>query len=137
MFVAPDLDAALALTAIAARPAAAETYPSGPIRIIVGFGPSSTADIVARLVGKFIEERLGQPGGRGNRPANSSMTAAEAVGRAPNDGRTLFMATVANGSIGAHGRRLRSPEEHAADSRCWGRAQRACHQSLGQREDRS
>jgi tripartite-type tricarboxylate transporter receptor subunit TctC len=86
----------LPLTAVAARPAAAENYPSGPIRIIVGFGPSSTADIVARLVGKFMEARLGQPVVVENRPGNSSMTAAEAVGRAPNDGRTLFMATVAN-----------------------------------------
>jgi tripartite-type tricarboxylate transporter receptor subunit TctC len=75
---------------------AAESYPAGPVRIVVGFGAASTADIVARLVGKHLEEQLGKPVIVENRPGNSSMLAAEAVARAPNDGRTLFMATVAN-----------------------------------------
>ncbi len=75
--------------------AAAEPYPVRPIRILVGFGPGSSADIVARVVGKQMEERLGQPVVVENRPGNSSMTAAETVARAPNDGYVLFMATVA------------------------------------------
>jgi tripartite-type tricarboxylate transporter receptor subunit TctC len=69
---------------------------SGPIKIIVGFGPSSSADIVARLVAKYISDRIGQPVIVENRPGNSSMIAAEDVARAPHDGHTLFMATVAN-----------------------------------------
>ncbi|MGC1443971.1 MAG: tripartite tricarboxylate transporter substrate binding protein [Xanthobacteraceae bacterium] len=75
--------------------AQAEQYPARPIRILVGFGPGSSADVVARVVGKQMEEKLGQPVVVENRPGNSSMTAAEATARAPNDGYMLFMATVA------------------------------------------
>jgi tripartite-type tricarboxylate transporter receptor subunit TctC len=74
----------------------ADDLPSGPIRIIVGFGASSTADTVARVVAKYMSDRVGQPVIVENRPGNSSMIAAEYVARAPNDGRTLFMSTVAN-----------------------------------------
>jgi tripartite-type tricarboxylate transporter receptor subunit TctC len=74
----------------------AQTYPSQPVRIIVGFGPGSAADILARLVGKQMEVTLGQPIVVENRPGNSSMIAAETVARAPADGYTLFMATIAN-----------------------------------------
>src|SRR5205085_6545003 len=73
-----------------------ETYPSQPIKIVVGFGPASAADILTRLVGKRIEARLGQPVIVENRSGNSSMIAAEAVARAPADGYTLFTATIAN-----------------------------------------
>jgi tripartite-type tricarboxylate transporter receptor subunit TctC len=75
--------------------AVAQQYPARPIRIVVGFGPGSSADIVARVVGKQMEQTLGQPIVVENRPGNSSMTAAEAVSRANNDGYMLFMATVA------------------------------------------
>ena len=75
--------------------AQAEPYPARPIRILVGFGPGSSADVVARVIGKQMEEKLGQPVVVENRPGNSSMTAAEATARAPNDGYMLFMATVA------------------------------------------
>jgi tripartite-type tricarboxylate transporter receptor subunit TctC len=75
--------------------AVAQQYPTRPIRILVGFGPGSSADLVARIVGKQIEEKLGQPVIVENRPGNSSMTAADATARASNDGYTLFMATVA------------------------------------------
>jgi tripartite-type tricarboxylate transporter receptor subunit TctC len=87
----------LALPALLFGPswAVAQQYPARPIRILVGFGPGSSADIVARVVGKQMEEKLGQPVVVENRPGNGSMTAAEAVSRAPNDGYTLFMATVA------------------------------------------
>ena len=77
-------------------PAAAQTYPAQPIKIIIGFGPGSVADIMARLLGKQMEVSLGQPVIVENRPGNSSMLAAEAVARATPDGYTLFMATVAN-----------------------------------------
>ncbi len=76
--------------------AMAQTYPAQPIRILIGFGPGSAADILARLVGKQMEVSLGQPIVVENRPGNSSMIAAEAVARAPADGYTLFMATIAN-----------------------------------------
>src|SRR6202163_1281078 len=74
----------------------AQTFPAQPIRVIVGFGPGSAADFLARLVGKQMEVNLGQPIVVQNRPGNSSMIAAESVMRAPADGDTLFMATIAN-----------------------------------------
>jgi tripartite-type tricarboxylate transporter receptor subunit TctC len=74
----------------------AQTYPAQPIKILIGFGPGSAADILARLVSKEMEVRLGQPIVVENRPGNSSMIAAETVARAPADGYTLFMATIAN-----------------------------------------
>jgi tripartite-type tricarboxylate transporter receptor subunit TctC len=74
----------------------AQTYPAQPIKVIVGFGPGSAADILARLVGKQMEVSLRQPIVIENRPGNSSMIAAETVARASADGYTLFMATIAN-----------------------------------------
>ena len=76
--------------------AVAQTYPAHLIKIVVGFGPGSAADILARLVGKQMEVSLGQPIIVENRPGNSSMIAAETVARASGDGYTLFMATIAN-----------------------------------------
>jgi tripartite-type tricarboxylate transporter receptor subunit TctC len=67
----------------------------GPV-FVIGFGPGSAADILARLLGKHMEGILGQPIIVENRPGNSSMIAAEAVGHATPDGYTLFMAMVAN-----------------------------------------
>src|SRR3984885_15069724 len=74
----------------------AQTYPTQPIKVLIGFGPGSAADILARLVGKQMEASLGQPIVVENRPGNSSMIAAETAARAPADGYTLFMATIAN-----------------------------------------
>lgn len=91
------LCAAVAMAFIAGVvPVAAQNYPTQPIKIIVGFGPGSAADILARLVGKQMEAKLYQPVIVENRPGNSSMIGAEYVARAPADGYTLFMATIAN-----------------------------------------
>jgi tripartite-type tricarboxylate transporter receptor subunit TctC len=91
------LCAGVAVASIAAVASSmAQTYPAQPIRILIGFGPGSAADILARLVGKQMEASLGQPIVVENRPGNSSMIAAETVARAPADGYTLFMATIAN-----------------------------------------
>ena len=76
--------------------AAAQTYPAQPIKVVIGFGPGSAADILARLVGKQMETALGQPIVVENRPGNSSMIAADFVARAPADGYMLLMATIAN-----------------------------------------
>jgi tripartite-type tricarboxylate transporter receptor subunit TctC len=85
-----------ALVAASTGAALAQTYPNHPIKIVIGFGPGSAADILARLVGKRMEVSLGQPFVVENRPGNSSMIAAESVARASPDGYTLFMATIAN-----------------------------------------
>jgi tripartite-type tricarboxylate transporter receptor subunit TctC len=91
------LCAGVTMTAVAgAVPVMAQTWPAQPIKVVVGFGPGSAADILARLVGKQMEAGLGQPFVVENRPGNSSMIAAESVTRAPADGYTLFIATIAN-----------------------------------------
>ena len=86
----------MAASVAGAASVAAQTYPVQPIRVVIGFGPGSAADILARLVGKQMEASLGQPIVVENRPGNSSMIAAETVARAAADGYTLFMATIAN-----------------------------------------
>jgi len=91
------LCAGITMIAVAGTAAVtAQTYPAQPIKVIVGFGPGSAADILARLVGKQMEVSLRQPIVVENRPGNSSMIAAETVARASADGYTLFMATIAN-----------------------------------------
>src|SRR4029077_20209224 len=91
------LCAGVAIVSITATVSAgAQTYPVQPIKVLIGFGPGSAADVLARLVGKQMETSLGQPIVVENRPGNSSMIAAEAMVRAPADGYTLFMATIAN-----------------------------------------
>src|SRR5471032_2490066 len=87
---------AAALAVASTTSVLAQTYPTQPIKIVIGFGPGSAADVLARLVGKQMEVKLGQPIIVENRPGNSSMVAAEVVGRATPDGYTLFMATIAN-----------------------------------------
>jgi tripartite-type tricarboxylate transporter receptor subunit TctC len=91
------LCAGMTLAAVAGSASVvAQTYPTQPIKVVVGFGPASAADVLARLVGKQMEAHLGQPIVVENRPGNSSMIAAETVARAAPDGYTLFMATIAN-----------------------------------------
>jgi tripartite-type tricarboxylate transporter receptor subunit TctC len=89
--------AGVAMASLASAPSVmGQSYPVQPIKVLIGFGPGSAADILARLVGKQMEVSLGQPIVIENRPGNSSMIAAETVARAPADGYTLFMATIAN-----------------------------------------
>jgi tripartite-type tricarboxylate transporter receptor subunit TctC len=89
--------AGVAMASVASAPSVmGQSYPVQPIKVLIGFGPGSAADILARLVGKQMEVSLGQPIVIENRPGNSSMIAAETVARAPADGYTLFMATIAN-----------------------------------------
>jgi tripartite-type tricarboxylate transporter receptor subunit TctC len=91
------LCASVTMTSVAVTTAvSAQTFPTQPIKVLIGFGPGSAADILARLVGKQMEASLGQPIVVENRPGNSSMIAAETATRAPADGYTLFMATIAN-----------------------------------------
>jgi len=78
------------------RIAAADDYPSRPIHLMVGFPPGGGADIVARIVGQALSERLGQPIVIENRPGAAANLAAEAVVRAPPDGYTLLQIVAAN-----------------------------------------
>jgi tripartite-type tricarboxylate transporter receptor subunit TctC len=81
---------AAALSAVP-RLAWAQTYPARPVRIIVATGPAGAPDILARLVGQWLSERLGQQFVTENRPGGGNNVGTEAVVRAPPDGYTLLL----------------------------------------------
>jgi tripartite-type tricarboxylate transporter receptor subunit TctC len=91
-----SLAAGAAALPAASRIVRAQTYPARPVRLIVGFPPGGSTDIVARLMGQWLSERLGQPFIIENRPGAGSNLAAEAVVRAPPDGHTLLLIFSAN-----------------------------------------
>jgi tripartite-type tricarboxylate transporter receptor subunit TctC len=87
----------LRLAACAAAPpmlphaAAAQAYPVRPVRIVVGFAAGGSTDIGARLIGQWLQDRLGQPFVIENRPGAATNIATESVVHAPPDGYTLLM----------------------------------------------
>ena len=87
--------AAVALPAMS-RFAWAQAYPSRPVRVVVGLAAGSGVDILARLIGQWLTERLGQSFIIENRPGAGTNIATEAVIRAAPDGHTLLMVTPAN-----------------------------------------
>jgi tripartite-type tricarboxylate transporter receptor subunit TctC len=80
------------------RATSAQTYPSRPVRWVVGFAPGGGNDIVARLMGQWLSERTGQPFIIENRPGGGTNIATEAVVNAPPDGYTLLLAGLPNAS---------------------------------------
>src|SRR5262245_59903127 len=86
---------AAALPAVS-RIATAQTYPSRPVRIIVGFPAGGPNDIFARLMGQWLSERLGQQFVVGNRLGSGNNIGTEAVVRAPPDGYTLLIVSSSN-----------------------------------------
>jgi tripartite-type tricarboxylate transporter receptor subunit TctC len=78
------------------RIARAQTYPTRPVRIIAGYAAGGGVDITARLIGQWLSEHLGQQFIVEDRPGAGTNIATEAVVRAPGDGHTLLLATVAN-----------------------------------------
>src|SRR5215470_16925611 len=83
---------AAALPAVS-RFAWAQAYPARPVRVIVPFAPAGDTDLVARLIGQWLSERLGQPFVIENRPGAGTNIGTEAVVRAPADGYTLLLAS--------------------------------------------
>jgi tripartite-type tricarboxylate transporter receptor subunit TctC len=85
------LAAGAAALPITTRIARAQAYPSRPVRWLVGYAPGGGNDIVARLMGQWFSERLGQPFVIENRPGAATNMAAEAVVHAAPDGYTLLL----------------------------------------------
>ncbi len=90
------LAAGVAALPVASRIASAQTYPTRPVRIIVGQAAGSGSDIAARLLGQWLSKRLGQPFVVENRPGAGGNIATEAVVRSPADGHTLLLVVTAN-----------------------------------------
>jgi len=95
----PALRLFLCLFLLAGLPATAAAegdYPAKPVRIVVGFGPGSAADLTARVVAQRLSKTMGQQFIVENKPGGGSTVAADQVARGPKDGYTLFIGTVAN-----------------------------------------
>jgi tripartite-type tricarboxylate transporter receptor subunit TctC len=96
LHLAASAAAALALS----RVAWAQAYPSRPVRLIVPGAPAGAPDILARLMGQWLSERLGHPFVIDNRPGAGGNIAIEAVVKAPADGYTLLLVSI-QGAINA------------------------------------
>jgi tripartite-type tricarboxylate transporter receptor subunit TctC len=91
-----QLAAGAAMLPAAPHVARTQSYPAKPVRWIVPFAAGGPADILARLFGQWLSERLGQPFVVETRPGAGSNTGTEAAARAAPDGYTLVLATTAN-----------------------------------------
>ena len=81
-----------AIAALGTGPALAQSYPSKPIRILIAQAPGSATDVISRVVGNRLSERLGQPVVIEARPGAGGVVGTEAAARSAPDGYTLFMA---------------------------------------------
>ncbi len=90
------LAAGAAALPAASRIARAQTYPTKPVRIVVGYAAGGGTDLVARLMGQWLSERLGQQFVIENRTGAATNIGTEAVVRAPADGYTLLLTHTAN-----------------------------------------
>jgi tripartite-type tricarboxylate transporter receptor subunit TctC len=78
---------------LAAAPVCAQNWPAKPVRLIVGFAPGGSTDIVARLIAQEMGKNIGQQVVVDNRPGAGSAIAAELTAKAPPDGHTIFACT--------------------------------------------
>src|SRR5207244_7063945 len=85
------LAAGVAALPAMSRIAPAQAYPSRPVRIVVPVPPGGALDILARLIGQWLSERLGQTFVIENRPGGGTNIGVEVVVRAPADGYTLLL----------------------------------------------
>ena len=96
-----QLAAAAAALPAAPRIAGAQAYPGRPVRLIVPFASGGASDILARLIGQWLSERLGQPFIVEMRPGAGGNVGTEAVVNSPPDGQTLLMVNAAPSAINA------------------------------------
>ena len=103
MFRMKDLGAALAAAALLPAPAAMaqSDYPNKPVKLIVGFAPGGSTDIIARIVAQKLTERLGQPVVVENRAGAGGTIGADATAKAAPDGYTLTLGTTSTHAIAA------------------------------------
>ena len=95
--------ASVAVIATTSLPAAAQSaYPDKPVKIIIGFGPGSGTDILARMIAEELRLALGQPFIVDNRPGASAQIAASAAAKSPPDGYTLFLTSNSSHSVNPH-----------------------------------
>jgi len=99
--------AALAAAMLLAAPAAAQDFPNKPIRIIVPFGPGGGGDIVGRIFGQALQEKLGQPVVVENKPGAAGTLGNEMIARAEKDGYTIGVMTAGQVIAGAMNKSLR------------------------------
>ncbi|SKA32556.1 Tripartite-type tricarboxylate transporter, receptor component TctC [Enhydrobacter aerosaccus] len=92
----------LALPLLAALPARADSWPTKPVHIIVPFAPGGSGDITARLVGKYMEEKTGQPFVIENKAGANGIVGVLAVKSSPADGYTLMLATTSTNAANIH-----------------------------------
>ena len=83
-----------ALLCCAAGSAWADTYPSRPLKLIVGYPAGGASDVAARIIGQKIAERIGQAVVIENRPGSAGNIGADAVAKAVPDGYTLLLGTI-------------------------------------------
>ncbi len=93
---------AVAAASPAAIPAPAQDFPSQPLKMLVGFTAGGGADTVARLINPYLAKALGQPVYVDNRPGVGGNIAAQLLARAPADGHTIMMGTIAALAINQH-----------------------------------
>jgi tripartite-type tricarboxylate transporter receptor subunit TctC len=91
-----SLAAASAISPLVARRSWADAYPARRVHVMIGFPAGGTADIITRMIGEWLQVRLGQPFIIENRPGAGTNLATEAVVRAPADGYTLLATTTSN-----------------------------------------
>ena len=94
--------ALLAVGMLGAMPAAAQDYPSKPVKIVIGFGPGSGTDLVARMLADELSKMLNQPFIVENKPGAAAQIAASQVKAAPPDGYMLLLTSNTTHSVNPH-----------------------------------
>ncbi len=93
---------AVMATSLPAFAQAQGAYPNRPVKIVIGFGPGSGTDILARMVAEELRTTLGQPFVVDNKPGASAQIAASTVAKSPPDGYTLFLTSNSSHSVNPH-----------------------------------